>query len=173
LVHEKKLEKTPKEPQEERAVFTPCSTLASALESLKVSNDHSESESSHHQTIKSPLLPAPQFDGTDFDTFLKRLCRFFRLSGMENAPDQTKKDWLVTMAVWKASRIVESLCEDPSMTFVSIVEKLAFSRSCTLNSPSEGSWRKSPPSHMVWTLRKSNFFFWNSKKSFQDSQVEQ
>jgi hypothetical protein len=26
---------------------------------------------------------------------------------------------------------------------------------------------------MVWTLRKSNFFFWNSKKSFQDSQVEQ
>ena len=42
-------------------------------------------------TCKLPNFEVPTFDGTDFESFLKRLTRFFRLTNLTSSSDQIKK----------------------------------------------------------------------------------
>ena len=111
----------PSTPSPSKGVFSPVSHLAEAIEKLRVGAP----ESGDLQPTKLPSIPAPTFDGSDFEGFLKKMTRFFRLTGLDHGTDQQKKDWLVSMVTGKASKIVESLCEKESLTFTDIMEKIS------------------------------------------------
>jgi len=75
----------------------------------------------------SPKLPAarlPLFDGSDLDIFLKDFERFLRLTGLGQAPEKLKLDWLIEACSPKVKRLVEKACEEMHWSLSGTLQQL-------------------------------------------------
>jgi len=65
-----------------------------ATESYEPTIDPTERKESKYSFKVEP----PKFNGQDYPSFVEKFSRFLRLSGMQDAPEQLKLDWLVQSA---------------------------------------------------------------------------
>ena len=75
-------------------------------------------------STKLPLLPLPNFDGSDYEGFLKSWERWLRISGVENCEDRLKMDWLVEACTPKVRKLVEKVVEENPTDLVLVLERL-------------------------------------------------
>ena len=73
-----------------RKIFTPCATSLDTqiLKMAPQTEMREENTKEIAKSIKLPNLDAPIFEGTNLESFFKRLERFFRLCGVQ---DETQK----------------------------------------------------------------------------------
>ena len=88
--------------------FAPLQTVKTRLEELKKAK---ETMSPSSAQSRLPTISPPIFDGTDYEQFCKEFSRFLRLTGVVNADNLTKKDWLIQACSPKVKKIVETLAE--------------------------------------------------------------
>ena len=124
---ELEVQSNPSSSGKQKTVFHPTDDVSEQIRSFASKTispeKSSESEKSQSFTTRLPNFELPIFEGKNFQEFLKRLARFFRLTGLENAPEQLKKDYLVTMCKGDAQTIVEGLIENHG--FVEVLEKMS------------------------------------------------
>lgn len=68
-------------------------------------------ENTSGPTRPSRSPPQPMFNGSDFNTFLKRYRRWLKLSGMESLDEETNRAWFLNSMEANVIEVVEAIYE--------------------------------------------------------------
>ena len=90
----------------------PAALSSNIAEICQIPEGSSEEAPRPQLSSKLPACELPKFDGHDFSTFVEKFARFLRLSGLQNASEQTKTDWLVQASDPKIYKIVTATVKE-------------------------------------------------------------
>lgn len=110
-----------------KSPFQPLTSLRRRIEALKGSDSEETARSITTTAVAASRLPAvnlPSFDGSDLETFLKEFSRWLRLTGLTNAQDTVKCDWLIQACTIKVKKILEKLVDDTNNEFSKVLDKM-------------------------------------------------
>jgi hypothetical protein len=118
----KQIQKFVQMPKQVQTVLTAQMDSENPQELSQVPVPQPSSKATTHTRL--PSIPLPTFDGTEFTLFLKGFRRWMRLSGVEEAAEETKADWLIEACAPRVRRLVTTLVEQNEGNFIGVLQAM-------------------------------------------------